>query len=198
MAPKRRLRRGKLNLSGGEMAEPDPSKVAAGAPITPCWVPLDELGYGEEMRLSRALPLLMILSALALAACGSDSSSDTTAAESTAAESEATAPPAEETTAPSSEGEVAPSGDAVRAAKVTIGAAGFEPPTVTIEAGGKVIWQNQDAAEHTVVLDDGSFDSGPLGEGKLKSQSFKEAGTFTYHDGEDASLTGTVEVVEAE
>ena len=144
------------------------------------------------MRLRRATPLILILAALSLAACGSDDSgSDSTAAGASTAEVETVSPPS------AGGDETAPSGEAVRSAKVEISGDGFEPATVTIQAGGKVTWLNEDSAEHTVTLDDGSFDSGPLGEGKLKSQSFKDAGTFTYHS-EDPAMTGTVEVVEAE
>jgi plastocyanin len=182
---------GKLNLSGGEMTKPDPSTVAVGRRDPAPWLPLQRPGRDPDMRLRRAAPLILILAALSLAACGSDSGSDSTAGGATAAGVETVSPPSE------GEGETAPSGEAVRSAKVEIGAAGFEPATVTIQAGGKVTWQNEDSAEHTITLDDGSFDSGPLGEGKLKSQSFKRAGTFTYHS-EDPSMTGTVEVVEPE
>jgi plastocyanin len=68
---------------------------------------------------------------------------------------------------------------------------------VTIEEGGKVIWQNEDSAPHTATADDGSFDTGTLEEGKLKSETFKEAGTFTYICSVHPYMHGTVEVVPA-
>jgi plastocyanin len=130
----------------------------------------------------------MILAALSLAACGSDGSdSGSTAA---GGETESTAPTGGET-------ETAPSGEAVRSAKVEIVDFAYSPETVTIQAGGKVIWQNEDSDVHTVTLDDGSFDSGDLAEGKLKSESFKDPGSFTYHCEIHPEMTGTVEVVEA-
>jgi plastocyanin len=141
------------------------------------------------MRLRGATPLILILAALSLAACGSDGSgSDSTA------EGEATVP--SETTGEAGEAETAPSGEAVRSAKVEIADFAYAPETVTIQAGGKVTWQNEDADAHTATLDDGSFSTGDLAEGKLKSESFKDPGTFTYHCEIHPEMTGTVEVVE--
>jgi plastocyanin len=146
------------------------------------------------MRLRRATPLILILAALSLAACGSDDSGSDSTAGATAEESEATAP--SETTEAEGEAETAPSGEAVRSAKVEIVDFAYSPETVTVAAGGKVIWRNEDSAEHTVTLDDGSFESGDLAEGKLKSESFKDPGSFAYHCRIHPEMTGTVEVVE--
>ena len=137
----------------------------------------------------------MILPSLSLAACGSDSDSETTGASAV--------PTTEESPAPSTEGEPAgenapaPSGEAVRSGKVTISGFQYDPETVTIQAGGKVIWQNEDSAEHTATLDDGSFTTGDLAEGKLKSESFDTPGTYTYFCEIHPQMKGTVEVVEA-
>lgn len=139
------------------------------------------------MTIRLALSLFLALVALGLSACGDDDS-DTTPASGEGAAS----PPTEtqgETNAP------APSGEAVRTAKVEIEDFEFVPSTVTIQEGGKVIWQNRDSTEHTATLDDGSFDSGLLAEGKLKSESFKEPGTYPYHCELHPEMTGTVEVV---
>jgi len=142
------------------------------------------------MRLRRATPLILILAALSLAACGSDySGSDSTPA-GTAGEVETVSPLAE------GEDETAPSGEAVRSAKVEIVDFAYSPQTVTVAAGGKVTWRNEDADDHTVTLDDGSFDSGDIAEGKLKSESFKSPGSFAYHCEIHPEMTGTVEVVE--
>jgi plastocyanin len=74
----------------------------------------------------------------------------------------------------------------------------FEPPTVTIQAGGKVIWQNEGDAPHTATADDDSFDTGTVDSGKLKSETaaFKESGTFSYICTIHPQMKGTVEVVE--
>jgi plastocyanin len=131
------------------------------------------------------MPILMTLAALSLAACGSDGSdSDSTATGAT-------------TTGEGQPGNAAaPSGEAVRSAKVEIVDFEFAPAAVTVQAGGKVTWLNQDSATHTATLDDGSFSSGDLAVGKLKSESFKDAGTYAYHCEIHPEMTGTVEVVE--
>ncbi|HEX6753230.1 MAG TPA: cupredoxin family copper-binding protein [Solirubrobacterales bacterium] len=148
------------------------------------------------MSLHRTIALAAIATTLALAACGDDSGSETTG--------ESLAPTTEESPAPSTEGgsqtgenAPAPSGEAVSSEKVTISGFAYDPEAVTIQAGGKVIWQNEDSAEHTATLDDGSFDTGALAEGKLKSESFKEPGTYAYHCEIHPQMKGTVEVVES-
>jgi plastocyanin len=141
--------------------------------------------------LRRTAALSMILPALSLAACG-DSDSDTTS-ESPTPTTESQPQPTE---GQSGENAPAPSGEAVRSEKVEISGFQYDPETVTIQAGGKVIWQNQDSAEHTATLDDGSFSTGALAEGKLKSESFKTPGTYTYFCEIHPQMKGTVEVVE--
>lgn len=89
----------------------------------------------------------------------------------------------------------APSGDAVRSVKVEIVDFAYDPDPVTIEEGGKVIWQNEDSEPHTATAEDGSFDTGTLEEGKLKSESFKEPGTYAYICSIHPDMQGTVEVV---
>jgi plastocyanin len=49
---------------------------------------------------------------------------------------------------------------------------------------------------HTATADDGSFDTGTIDEGKLKSETFKQPGTFTYHCEIHPQMHGTIEVVE--
>jgi plastocyanin len=145
------------------------------------------------------LAIVLLVLALGIASCG-DGGDDTTAAEedsaaATEAESESgaeTAPEAEETgSAP------APSGDAARSEKVEIVDFAYDPDPVTIEEGGKVIWINRDSAPHTATADDGSFDTGDLEEGKLKSETFKEPGEYTYFCEIHPTMHGVVEVVPA-
>jgi len=133
------------------------------------------------------------LMAIGLVACGGgdDDSGSATVTEST----ETTTETGEDSTAGANA--PAPSGDAVRSAKVKIVDFAYDPDPVTIEEGGKVIWQNEDSAPHTATADDGSFDTGTLEEGKLKSETFKEPGTYTYICSIHPVMHGTVEVVEA-
>jgi plastocyanin len=94
------------------------------------------------------------------------------------------------------ESEAAPSGEAQKSEKVQIVEFTYEPDPVVVQAGGKVIWQNEDAAPHTATADDGSFDTGTIENGKLGSATFKEPGTYTYHCEIHPTMHGTVEVVE--
>jgi plastocyanin len=129
-------------------------------------------------------PVLLALS-IAFAACGGGSDSSST-------ESQADTGGASEST----ESEPAPSGEAARSEKVEIVEFTYGPDPVVVQVGGKVTWLNQDAAPHTATADDGSFDTGILAMGKLKSETFKQAGAFTYFCEVHPTMHGTVEVVE--
>ncbi len=145
-------------------------------------------------------PLLtaaLVALSLGLVACGGGGS------DSTSSEAESTPPATEESTseetgeeAESTESEPAPSGEAQKSEKVQIVEFTYEPDPVVVQAGGKVIWQNEDTAPHTATADDGSFDTGIIEKGKLGSATFKEPGTFTYFCEVHPTMHGTVEVVE--
>jgi len=137
------------------------------------------------MKPKQFLVPVLILLAFALVACGdSGDSGSTEGTESSDTTSE-----------PSGNGS-APSGEAVRAAKVKIVEFVYGPDPVTIQVGGKVTWQNEDTAPHTATADDGSFDTGTLERGKIKSETFKQAGTYPYFCEIHPTMHGTVEVVE--
>jgi plastocyanin len=135
------------------------------------------------------LPLLLALS-LGLAACGGG---DGTSTETGAAPAESTG---ESESSTETQSEPAPSGEAPRSEKVQIVEFTYQPDPVVVQAGGKVIWQNEDTAPHTATADDGSFDTGIVERGKIKSETFKEAGTFPYFCEVHPTMHGTVEVVE--
>ncbi len=141
------------------------------------------------MRLLKARALLapaLVATALVFSACGDDddNSTDSVATETTTetTESGGSAP--------------APSGEASSSEKVKIVEFTYQPDPVTVQVGGKVIWQNEDAAPHTATADDGSFDTGTIEQGKLKSETFKEAGTYPYFCEIHPDMRGAVEVVE--
>jgi plastocyanin len=138
----------------------------------------------------KALLLAPVILVLALVAASCGGGDDTTATEQVPA-TEAEEPATEE-------GEPAAGGKLERSVKVEIVEFTYQPDPVRVEAGGKVIWQNMDSAPHTATADDGSFDTGTLEEGKLKSESFKDPGTFTYFCAIHPEMHGTVEVVEKE
>jgi len=138
-----------------------------------------------------ALTLVLASLALALASCGSSDNGDTSATSGGKAGAAATAPPSD-----AGGNAPAPSGEAVRSEKVEIADFAYDPDPVTIQAGGKVTWINRDSAPHTATADDGSFDTGTIDEGKLASETFKQAGTYAYHCTIHPSMHGTIEVVE--
>jgi plastocyanin len=146
------------------------------------------------MRSNTKAPLViaLLLASLALSACGGDNNGD--ASTDTGGATATTSEPSGES-APSGNAP-APSGEAVRSAKVRISDFAYDPDPVTIQVGGKVIWLNEDATPHTATAEDGSFNTGVLEEGKLKSETFKEAGTFTYICTIHPGMKGVVEVVE--
>ncbi|HEX5713514.1 MAG TPA: cupredoxin family copper-binding protein [Solirubrobacterales bacterium] len=149
------------------------------------------------MRLRVLLAPLLIVLALGLAACGSDDDSTTGAADTETAPAETTEGGAAEGAAEEPGGSApAPSGEAQRSEKVEIVEFTYQPDPVVVATGGKVIWQNEDMAPHTATADDGSFDTGTLEQGKLKAETFKEAGTFTYFCEIHPDMKGTVEVVD--
>ncbi|HKH64135.1 MAG TPA: cupredoxin family copper-binding protein [Solirubrobacterales bacterium] len=143
------------------------------------------------------LAALVALS-LGLAACGDSGSDSTSGAESAVTEAETGAEEATEGAedATETESEPAPSGEAAKSEKVDIVEFTYQPDPVVVQVGGKVIWQNQDTAPHTATADDGSFDTGTIEKGKLGSETFKDAGTFTYFCEIHPTMHGTVEVVE--
>lgn len=140
------------------------------------------------MKTKALLAAALSLLAVGLVACGGDGDgSSTTVTESA---------PAADSTTDTSGNAPAPSGEAERAAKVEIVDFAYDPDPVTVQAGGKVIWLNQDSAPHAATAEDGSFDTGTLEEGKLKSETFKEVGTYPYICTIHPDMHGTVEVVE--
>lgn len=139
------------------------------------------------MNLKTLFTPVLIAMAFGLSACGGGDDSDT----STVTESAASG------AAPEPSGRAAPSsGEAPRAAKVEIADFTYDPDPVTVQVGGKVIWLNQDSAPHTATAEDGSFDTGTLEEGKLKSETFKQAGTYEYICQIHPDMHGVVEVTE--
>jgi plastocyanin len=138
------------------------------------------------MKIKLLLASALVLLAFSFAACGGDEKSDTATRDESAA-----------ATSPTSDGNpAAPSGEAVRAAKVEIVDFAYDPDPVTIQVGGKVIWMNRDSAPHTATAEDGTFDTGTIEQDKIKSETFKQAGTYAYVCEIHPRMHGTVEVVE--
>jgi plastocyanin len=142
------------------------------------------------MRSKALLAAALLAMSIAFAACG-DSDDDTTgSATATETTTEEGATTEEGGSSP------APSGEAARAEKVKIVEFTYQPDPVVVQTGGKVTWQNEDAAPHTATADDGSFDTGTIEQGKIGSETFKEAGAYPYFCEIHPDMRGTVEVVE--
>src|SRR2546421_2516342 len=77
---------------------------------------------------------------------------------------------------------------------VQIKRTGFVPATVTINQDDAVSWTNADTIDHQVVANGGSFASPILKPGKTYTHTFRNGGTFRYHDGPHPTLKGTVVV----
>jgi plastocyanin len=63
-------------------------------------------------------------------------------------------------------------------AKVNMKGNKFDPKEVQVSAGGTVTWTNQDSLQHSVVADDGSFDSNPTC-GQTAGTCMKKGETFS-------------------
>lgn len=73
----------------------------------------------------------------------------------------------------------------------------FHPQTVSVPAGGRVVWVNCDDAgsdSHTSTADGPAWDSGLLAPGMVYSRTFDESGGHPYHCEPHPSMTGTVTV----
>jgi plastocyanin len=134
------------------------------------------------MGMKLLLVSILASAAFAFVACGGNGETTTGTAETGESET--------------SESETTPGGEAARSEKVEIVEFAYQPDPVVVAVGGKVIWQNEDSAPHTATADDGSFDTGTLDKGKLKSETFKAAGTYPYFCEIHPTMHGSVEVVE--
>jgi plastocyanin len=143
------------------------------------------------------VPALVSL-AVGLASCGGGD--DTTSPETeTETVTEGESPAAAQSPSSEADGGSGAQGEKLeRAVKVEIVNFAYGPDPVRVQAGGKVIWQNMDSAPHTATADDGSFDTGALEEGKLRSETFKRAGIYAYHCEIHPEMQGKVEVIEPE
>ncbi len=72
----------------------------------------------------------------------------------------------------------------------------FRPQEVTIQAGTKVTWTNEDSAPHTATAEGGkfAFDTGTLDRGEAKSVTLAKPGTYEYICDIHPFMTGTVTV----
>lgn len=96
------------------------------------------------------------------------------------------------TPGPSGPGATAPPAPTV--ATVRMAGRRFNPASVTIVAGSRVDWINDDDRDHTVTGNGGTFDSGLMGTGATFQKVFPSPGTFGYLCLIHPDMTGTVTV----
>ncbi|MCY1136702.1 cupredoxin family copper-binding protein [Actinoplanes sp. Pm04-4] len=77
---------------------------------------------------------------------------------------------------------------------VTIHNFAFDPPTLTVKPGAEVTWTFDDSTDHTVVADDNSFASQPMGNGQTYTHTFPAAGEVAYHCSIHPFMKATVTV----
>jgi plastocyanin len=77
---------------------------------------------------------------------------------------------------------------------VAISGFAFSPREITVTVGDTITWTNSDAQAHTATADDGSFDTGTIGNNATGTATFSAAGTFPYHCKIHSSMTGTITV----
>ncbi len=87
-------------------------------------------------------------------------------------------------------------GQPVSGTQVTIAQNAFSPADLQVKVGQKVTWVNQESYPHSVVSDDGSFNSTSLDSGKSFSFTFSKAGTYTYHCSIHPFMTAKVTVTQ--
>jgi|ERR1051326_670126 plastocyanin len=70
----------------------------------------------------------------------------------------------------------------------------YSPASLPIAVGDTVVWTNSDDHDHTVVADDGSFNSGNIGNGGSFRHTFKKKGKFAYSCTYHPRMKGSVTV----
>jgi plastocyanin len=145
----------------------------------------------------RLLALLLALVALAVVAagCGGGDDDDGDSGNGGGNAPAAEEPAAEEPAAPTAEDGGGGSGGTGPGTQVSMKDIKFNPGSVTIKAGGKVTWTNDDSVGHDVTADD--FESGSPGGidgGSTFSHTFKKAGTYNYVCSVHPGMKGSVKV----
>ena len=86
-------------------------------------------------------------------------------------------------------------------ATVTLTSSGFEPATITVKTGTKVVWTNKsgeaatvNSAVHPTHLVYPPLNLGEFNDGGTLSLMFDKPGTYNYHNHLNPSETGTVVV----
>ena len=147
------------------------------------------------MRLRHTLAAPLLIAALTLVGCSSDSGSDAKKddATTTAAPDEAT------TTAAGGTETTAAEGGEGGAETVDIADFAFDPDALDVKVGDTVTFTNKDSAKHTATSDDGApeaFDTDDLAQDDSADVTFDTAGDYKYHCTIHDYMTATITVAE--
>ena len=71
----------------------------------------------------------------------------------------------------------------------------YSAPNITLFAGSKITWINDDNMVHTVTANDASFNSGDINPGSSFSYTFNTIGTYHYHCVHHIGMTAVVTIV---
>lgn len=85
-------------------------------------------------------------------------------------------------------------GTTVNPNEVIMQGTAFSPASLSVKAGTKVTWRNNDYMAHTVTSDTGLFDSGSIGTSGSYSYTFTATGTYSYHCNFHSGMTGVIVV----
>jgi plastocyanin len=167
-----------------------------------------------KIRMRALLPAILLA---LLAACGTPDQTAAPAASADMTQMQATAtsaPTLEPTSAPTLEPTSVPTAAPAQAADqpsskpaaamgsmehATIKLFMFQPNPIEVAAGTTVMWQNEDAIEHSVTAGapdapSGAFDSGLFDQGRMFSWTFDAPGEYAYFCMRHPSMTGVVRV----
>ena len=149
------------------------------------------------MRASLPLVLTLVLAVAAAGCTGQQSAVQEPPTQPTGVTPSTSTPPVAATPTPQAKPPLPPQpAESVRQLNVTLRGHQVWPADITVQTGSTVTWTNEDAAQHKVVLDDGSRGVGPAGEGQQLALTFDEAGTFPYHCELHPEMKGVVRVGE--
>lgn len=77
---------------------------------------------------------------------------------------------------------------------VAIDGTSFQPKTLTVKVGDKVVWENKDPFPHTATSKPGNFDSQAIAPGTSWTFTAKTKGEFTYNCTLHPTMTATLKV----
>jgi plastocyanin len=155
--------------------------MGSAIPPTPSNTGISRHRVGAVRLLLPALAVALIGLAVPLAGCGGGSGTDSTSSSSATSSGSA-----------SGAGSASASGGTQA---VTIKEYMFKPPDITVPAGAKVKFTNEDTTAHTATsTESGAFESGAIQPGKSAVITLKQAGTFTYYCAFHPFMKGTITV----